>query len=446
MTGKRTERLGGWGRYPRVDCPVSQPATQREARTVVQTEPALIARGNGRSYGDSSLSADLTLDMRKVDRIRAFDPASGRLDCEAGILLGEIIDLFLPHGWFPSVTPGTKLITVGGAIAADVHGKNHHSAGSFCDHVDSLELAIGDGRVLTCSRDQNADLFAATCGGMGLTGVILSARIGLRPVKSAWIRQTTHHASTLRRAMDLLADSAHATYSVAWIDCLASGRDLGRSVVFLGEHAAKHDLEGLPMRQPLVAPVRPKKSVPLDFPEIALNTLSVRAFNTVYYNAQRDGEALVDYDTYFYPLDAINAWNRIYGRRGLVQYQFVLPPETSEAGLEAVLTNIAKAGGASFLAVLKLMGPSSFGHLSFPRPGYTLALDFQATDANLALLERLDHIVIDHGGRFYLAKDARMSPGTMAAGYPDLNEFRAVRERYGLTDRFRSSQSLRLEI
>lgn len=439
--------LSGWGRYPVVSCRTVAPATRADAAAVpANGSTPLIARGNGRSYGDASLGSGMTLETRRTDRVLAFSPETGMLRCEGGLLLADLIESFVPRGYVVPVTPGTQFVTVGGMIAADVHGKNHHGAGSFCDHVDSLELSLGDGRVVTCSPTLNADLFAATCGGMGLTGIILSATFRLQKIESAYLHQSTHRARSLDEAMAILEGALGATYSVAWIDCLARGPSLGRSAVFVGEHAAPSDLPPALREAPLVRPKRPVRRIPWDLPRFALNKLSVRLFNEAYYRAQTPRIALVDLESYFYPLDAVLEWNRIYGRRGFVQYQCVLPPEASRAGLTALLTEISRRGTASFLAVLKAMGRQSFGLLSFPMPGYTLALDFPTSEATFALMADLDAIVLAHGGRLYLAKDARMSPGLLEAGYPNLQAFRRVRQAWGLTERFRSLQSDRLSL
>lgn len=438
--------IAGWGRYPRADCAVARPATAAAALDALAAAPDAIARGNGRSYGDASLNIAATLDLRGLDRLIAFDPATGLLTCEAGLLLSDLIDIMLPRGWWPAVTPGSRLVTVGGMIASDVHGKNHHGVGSFCDHLAWLDLALGDGRVLRCSRDEHPDLFAATCGGMGLTGVVLRASIGLIPVETATMRQRTIRAPSLSHAFAAFEQGADATYSVAWIDCLASGASLGRSAVLLGEHARVDDLPTGQRATPLTRPARRGRRFPVDLPAAALNRLTVSAFNRLYYAAQRPGEALVEVDRYFYPLDAIAEWNRMYGRRGFVQYQCVLPLAESERGMARLLTAISGAGQGSFLAVLKRMGPQSFGLMSFPMEGYTLALDFAASPGNLALLDRLDAITVEHGGRLYLAKDARAGAGTVAAGYPRLQEFRAVRRCYGVDGRFSSLLSRRLAL
>jgi FAD/FMN-containing dehydrogenase len=441
-----SERLAGWGRYPSAHCLLSEPADVRRLVEALPSLPSMIARGNGRSYGDSSLNPSRVVGMRRLDHMLAFDPIGGILTCEAGTLLSDIVDALLPRGWFVPVTPGTKFATVGGLIAADVHGKNHHGAGSFCDHVLSLDLALADGTIVTCDKEHNAELFAATCGGMGLTGVILRATVKMLAVETSIIRQQTVRAANLSEAIAVFESSQDATYSVAWINCLGQERDLGRSLVFLGEHARVDELPAPDRAKRFARTHRGPKTVPVDLPAFVLSRPAVQLFNAVYFHAHRAGTMLLDLDPYFYPLDAIHHWNRMYGRRGFVQYQPVLPLAESREGLQRLLAEVAKAGQASFLAVLKRMGPQSFGMMSFPLLGYTLALDFPATARNLALLDRLDHIVREHGGRVYLAKDARTSPATIEAGYPRLGEFRNVRRRFDLTERFASLQSRRLEL
>jgi FAD/FMN-containing dehydrogenase len=443
----RTARLAGWGRYPVAECRLLEPDSVEEiVESLCTNGTRAIARGNGRSYGDSSLSPECTVSMRRFDRLLAFDGTTGTLTCEGGAILADVIDTLAPRGWFPPVTPGTKFVTVGGMIASDVHGKNHHLAGSFSDHVLSFDLATGDGEVLHCSRSDNRDVFAATCGGMGLTGVILRATFRLIPIATSRVVQTTIRAPDLASAMALFEEYREAPYSVAWIDCFASGAKLGRSVVIVGEHAALERLEASERAQPYARKPRSARRFPFDLPGFALNRVSVSAFNALYYRLQRPGRSIVDLETYFYPLDAVHDWNRLYGRRGFVQYQCALPLEASRDGLRKLLTEIARAGEGSFLGVLKKLGPKSFGYLSFPLDGYTLALDFPARPATFELLGRLDDIVAAHGGRIYLTKDARAPAHVIASGYPEIDAFRAVRRRYGLEKRFASLQSRRLEL
>ena len=441
-------RLSGWGRYPIVECETLRPGSPEAMIAAIASRPDAIARGNGRAYGDAAMNRAATLDARRLDRLLAFDPATGTVTCEAGLLLSELIDAMLPRGWWPPVTPGTKFVTIGGMIAADVHGKNHHGAGSFCDYVDWLDLAIGDddAALVRCSPTENADLFAATCGGMGLTGVVVRAAVRLLAVETSAVRQRTIRTPTLADAFACFDASLDWTYSVAWIDCLASGRDLGRSVVLLGEHARRDEIDPARRTTPFARTLRRPKKVPIDFPPGALGRMPVKLFNKLYYAKARPGDVIVDVDPYFYPLDALLDWNRIYGRRGFVQYQCVLPLAESMAGMNRLLTAIAADGDASFLAVLKRLGRSSFGMLSFPFEGYTLALDFPVKPASLALLNRLDAITAEHGGRIYLAKDARAEAAVFAAGYPRLDEFRALRRAYRLDTRFSSLLSRRLEL
>lgn len=438
--------LAGWGRYPLRECTVWQPTTAVTLHETLTSLKSSIARGNGRSYGDASMNLDATIDMRKLDRLISLDEETGTLVCEAGVLLSDLVADLISRGWFPPVTPGTRMVTIGGMIASDVHGKNHHAAGSFCDHVDWLDLDLGDGRIVRCSPSQNTDLFAATCGGMGLTGIIVRASFRMLKIETAYMRQRTIRVLNLEQALSVFEQSHSSTYSVAWIDCMATGKSLGRSAILLGEHATWEDLDPIRRAAPLARTTRKPKTIPVDFPNFALSGFNVRIFNHLYYAMQRPGDAVVDLDPYFYPLDAIFEWNRIYGKQGFLQYQSVFPLATSEKGLRSLLEAISAAGAGSFLAVLKRMGPQSFGMLSFPIEGYTLALDFPATPDNFALLERLDAITADHGGRVYLTKDARVSPERFADGYPRLDEFRTLRSQYGLDQRFSSLLSQRLEL
>lgn len=440
-------KLSGWGRYPVLEAKVHAPRSVEALQALVRSEPSVIARGNGRAYGDSAINPAATLDMRHLDRMVAFDAGTGQVVAEAGVLLGDVIASFLPRGWFPMVTPGTKFVTLGGAIAADVHGKNHHRDGSFRECVDWIDLIGAEGEIRRCSREQNRALFEHTIGGMGLTGIIARAAIRLRPVESGWIRQTTIPAPNLRAAIATFEESQDATYSVAWIDCLGRGETLGRSLVMLGEHATRADLSPVQARRPFETGTKRKRSVPFDFPSFTLNRLSVMAFNKLYYwqGARKAGVEIVDWDSYFYPLDAILAWNRIYGRKGFAQFQCVLPLAESERGLSALLEEIAETGSGSFLAVLKRFGAQE-SPFSFPMEGYTLALDFPITRKTLALMERLDQITIDFGGRFYLAKDSRMTAATFRASEQRLPDFRTQLDAQGAARHFRSAQSERLDI
>ena len=443
-TSGRPASLSGWGRYPRANCHSFAATSREQVLRTIAGQPRLIARGNGRAYGDAALNPGATLLMRGCDRVLDFDPATGQLRCEAGVLLADILAAFVPRGWFPPVTPGTKFVTVGGMIATDVHGKNHHKVGCFGDHVESLELALDDERVVRCSAQENAALFAATRGGMGLTGVILEASFRLLPIETRMIRRETVCARNLDEVMAQFEASLDWTYSVAWIDCLAGGAALGRSVLQLGEHATPSELPTAGRHAGLASPARTARRVPVDFPSFALNRWSVGAFNALYYRRARPGRDYVDLDPFFYPLDALLDWNRIYGRAGFFQYQCVLPLEAGRAGLALLLHRIREGGGGSFLTVLKRFGPGSAsrGLLSFPLEGYTLALDFPVSARTLRIAAELDAVVADHGGRLYLAKDACMPPA-MLRFYPELDRFRALIGDAGAR-RFQSLQSQRL--
>ncbi|HVJ53361.1 MAG TPA: FAD-binding oxidoreductase [Aliidongia sp.] len=405
---------------------------------ILDRYPSLIPRGNGRAYGDAALNTDCVLETLRSDRILAFDTRTGTIQCEAGLLLADLLAFSIPRGFFPPVTPGTKFVTIGGMVAADVHGKNHGAAGSFSRHVESLEMMLADGRAVSCSPQQEAELFWATCGGMGLTGLILTASFRLIRVETGMIRQRAIKTGKLDETMALMESESTATYSVAWVDALSDTAH-GRAVVYLGEHAKRDEVRDAGLTPP--PPVR--LSVPCDLPSFLLNHRTARLFATAYYNRASDGSTLIPYDRYFYPLDALGAWNRCYGAAGFLQYQCVVPRAAGRMAIGALLDRIKAAGEAAFLAVLKLFGAADPGYLSFPMEGYTLALDFPAKPGIPALLAALDEIVAGAGGRLYLAKDARSGP-EMLHGYPMLSRFRAVREAVDPHHRFASAQSIRL--
>ncbi len=430
--------LTGWGRYPVIDAQVVTPRSGGDIAGNLSDCPqtALIPRGLGRSYGDSSL-APRVLSTASLDHCLEFDEATGLLTCGAGLSVEEILNIFVPGGWFPPVTPGTKFVTVGGAVASDVHGKNHHLDGSFTDHVSALKVATVTDGVVECSRELRPELFHATCGGMGLTGVVLEATFKLKRINSALINQTTIKARNLEESMALFEEHHHTLYSTAWIDCLSTGKSLGRSLLMLGEHAG---------RGALTVGRRRRISVPFNMPGIALNPLLVHIFNALYYHrvTRRRSTRAVHYDPFFYPLDSIHQWNRMYGGSGFIQYQFVLPKEAGLTGVSAVLRRIAASKRGSFLAVLKAFGKGNDNYLSFPMEGYTLALDFKLDAGLFALLDELDSVVLDYGGRLYLTKDAHMSEAMFKRGYPRWEQFMEVRARYGANRRYHSLQSKRL--
>ncbi|HEX7377990.1 MAG TPA: FAD-binding oxidoreductase [Pirellulales bacterium] len=449
----RTENITGWGNLAAVRAPVFRPDRIGDLRrTVAENRGTLISRGLGRSYGDAAVNAGGVLSHVCLNRFLAFDEAQGIVECEAGVTFDELIRVSLERGFFPAVTPGTRHITVGGAIAADVHGKNHHVDGSFAQCLLDFRLLTAGGEVLRCSRQENSHIFWATLGGMGLTGAIVDARFRLRPVASAFLTVDYQRTANLDQSLEAFsAGDAGYNYSVAWIDCLARGRSLGRSVLMRGNHAAASELRsvGIAHHEIAVGNAHPtprrRKSVPCFLPNFVLNPWSARAFNSLYYHGHRDERALVDYDSFFYPLDAVSNWNRIYGRRGFLQYQAALPADASRLGLIALLEAISSSRQASFLAVLKTFGPANAGWLSFPLAGSTLAVDFPNTGPALAqLLDTLDEIVIAHGGRVYLAKDARMSRESFDIMYPGADEFRNLKAALDPTGRFSSHLARRL--
>ncbi len=429
-------KLAGWGQYPIIDAELSSPGNEQQIKDLVAQADTLIPRGLGRSYGDSALAPQV-LSCLDYDYFIGFDAETGLLTCAAGVTLAQILETFVPRGWFLGVTPGTKFVTVAGAIACDVHGKNHHVDGCFSEFVDSFKLLTGDQQILECSREQHADLFHASCGGMGLTGVIIEARIRLKPISSAMIDETTIKTPNLEQTLEQFEINQGTSYSVAWIDCLASGSALGRSLIMLGEHAQRGDLtthrEG-------------RLTVPFNLPGMLLNSYSITAFNMLYYNRVRKArmERVIHYDPFFYPLDSINHWNRIYGKRGFVQYQFVIPQEDGKAGMKSILKAIADSRKGSFLAVLKAMGKANDNLLSFPMAGYTLALDFKMEDGLDRFLRRLDDMVLEMGGRVYLAKDALLEEKVFQQMYPQWQDFAELRQRYAADTKFNSLQSKRL--
>ncbi|ARU60475.1 FAD-linked oxidase [Tumebacillus avium] len=450
MLKHKESLIAGWGNHPAEVCHVYRPDRVRDITDLIAAgaERNYISRGLGRSYGDTALNdGSGVLLHTQFARFLHFDEEQGILECEAGVSFAEIIDHFLHRGWFLPVTPGTKYVTVGGAIANDVHGKNHHVDGTFSEHVLDLKLLLASGKIVNCSPEDNADLFHATIGGVGLTGVILSARFKLIPVESAYIEVDYIKAKNLDHAFELFAETNDKyQYSVAWIDCLSKGDQLGRSVLMLGNHAPAAKVK---QADPLRIKKKPKLNVPFNFPPFVLNQLSIRAFNFGYYNIlNKDAVGkIVDYDTFFYPLDSIHNWNRAYGKKGFVQYQAVFPPETSRAGLTEMLKRLSESGRSSFLAVLKSSGEQNGGLLSFPFKGYTLALDIPVHDEGLfPFLRELDEMVIAHGGRIYLAKDSEADPATFAQMYPTLGKFQEIKGSVDPKNVFSSSQARRLGI
>jgi len=437
--------ISGWGRYPVQSCELERPERYTGLNSAA---PSVIARGQGRSYGDAALNEGRrVLLTERINRLLEFDPATGVLRAEAGVKLAEILDVIVPKGWFLPVTPGTRFASLGGCVAADVHGKNHHHDGSFGDHVLSIEMILADGSRMKCSPAERPELFWATVGGMGLTGIIGEVTLKLVPIGSSRMTVQHHAAANLEQLIQHLQNpEIDDRYTVAWIDSLATGQNLGRGVLMCGHHATA---EELPAGDALAVKPGRSRKMPFDLPGWALNPMSIGAFNALYY--RREGKKqqpfLTGYEPYFYPLDAIGQWNRLYGKRGFVQYQCVIPESTAFDGIRALLQELTGSRRPSFLAVLKRLGPQGKGMLSFPMAGYTLALDLPISDDGLfALLNKLDEIVLRHGGRVYLAKDARLSAESFRAMYPRYSEWLEIKKVVDPQNRFSSSLSRRLGI
>ncbi|MGC2640019.1 MAG: FAD-binding oxidoreductase [Acidobacteriaceae bacterium] len=412
-------RFESWGRYPTLQAELVPLHWTTDYPLAKAPEGKQLPVGLGRSYGDVCLLENGTLlQTTGMDRLLAFDPATGVLRCESGASLQQILNFAVPRGFFLPVTPGTKYVTVGGAIANDIHGKNHHVAGSFGRHVLRFELVRSDGSRFVASPIENPEWFAATIGGMGLTGLITWAEIRLRPIVSRMIdyRGDKFHGIDEFFA---LSQAAKTEYTVAWIDCVSTGRNFARGIFMQGEHA---QVPGT-----LTRSKEPKLVFPFNLPEFALNRMSMAAFNSLYFHKQLGQTKIgpVDYEPFFYPLDAVLAWNRMYGKHGLLQFQNVLPHDTGREGMLEILKAITKSGLASFLAVIKFFGDvPSAGMMSFPAPGVMLALDFPIrTHVSFDLVDRLARITLEHGGRMYSAKDARMTADQFQAFYPQWQEF-----------------------
>jgi FAD/FMN-containing dehydrogenase len=431
-------RLEGWGRLPRPG---------REIRSEdfeAVTGGAVLSRGLGRSYGDSSLPAapsDRIASSVLADRILSFDPATGVLHAEAGLSLRAIDQLFVGRGFYAPVTPGTQRITLGGMVAADVHGKNHHRDGTFGAHVLRLRMRVADGRVLWCSPSEEPDLFRATVGGMGLTGHVLEVVCRLARIASPWIYAETERVPDIDSYIEAMKTAARDwPYTMGWIDCLSRGRSMGRGILYRGRWAGPHETRpGLP--GPLTRP-----ALPFVLPGFVLNPLSVRTFNALLYasHVPRVKRGLQHPEAFFFPLDAIGHWNRMYGPRGFTQYQCVLPDAAGHGAARRFLTLLTEKGGASMLCVIKDCGPEGLGLLSFPKRGVSIALDIPVRDGTQALVDALNEVVIAEGGRIYLAKDQFTRAEHFRAMEPRLPEWQRIRRQWDPEGRLRSAQSVRV--
>ena len=442
----KTMELSGWGRYPRRNGRVARP--ENVSSIELAEESSLIARGQGRSYGDAAIptesgSAILT---ERLNRYLAFDEITGVLKTEAGTTLAEVLETFVPRGWFPAVTPGTKFVSIGGCVAADIHGKNHHCAGSFGAQTTELEIKLADGTNVACSPAREPDLFHATVGGMGLTGIITDVSFRLVPIETASMMVRHQPARDLEECLRLLENPSNDEHAACWIDGTANGARLGSGVVMSGRHARRDELKQT-ASNPLHFELRPSQRLPFSPPAWALNNLAAIVFNRLYSGRQTRKPApfLADFESFFYPLDALENWNAFYGKAGFVQHQCVLPSAEAATGFRLMLEAMSASGLPSFLSVLKRFGPEGAGLLSFPMPGYTLSLDFAMRGRPLFdLLKKLDEIVLRHGGRIYLAKDACLDAETFRAMYPRWRAWQEIKARVDPGNRFCSALSERL--
>ena len=439
----REIRLTSWGHHRHADMTAYRPERLPALRQAVRTATAdggSIAYGNGRNYGDLAMrDGGTALLTRRLDRIIEFDAYTGATTLEAGVTFSELHEFATQRGFLPPVTPGTAFVTIGGGVASDVHGKNHDLCGTLGAHIDWIDIVVANGECVRASQTEHPELFAATVGGCGLTGVIAVVRLRLRRQRANAVETREFRVRDLDHFFELMAEHRDkATYTVGWVDALQRGRKLGRGIFQTGE----------PVLSDLTGPRHGGPTVPFTFPARTLNRHSVSLFNEAYFRRvpASGRHRVIDYGTFHHPLDAICHWNRLYGRGGFYQFQCVIPDENGIDGVRALLEQVATVGAASFLAVLKTFGAEGFGHLSFPRPGVTLSLDLPARPETRELMHRLEFTTRDSGGRIYLAKDATMSAEGFAEMYPRLERFRSVLAEYDPTGRFESDMSRRLKI
>ncbi len=435
--------ISGWGLYPRIEANKIKPKTIKELKNIILSN-SLIARGNGRSYGDSAINRFKTIDMTEFNRFLHFNEKECLVVAQSGILLKDIIETFLPKGFFPPVTPGTKYVTLGGMVAANVHGKNHNKSGTFSKYIKWIEIIDNNGEIIRCSKKENAELFLWTIGGMGLTGIIINVAFYMNRIETAWINQTKLVSENINQTFKFFESNIDSTYAVAWIDCYAKKNNLGRSVLMLGEHAKIDQIDFYKKLNPFKTFTKKKLSIPFFFPSFVLSNFSVKIFNSLNFLVSKISrkKEIVDWDTFFYPLDKILNWNKIYGSKGFAQFQCVIPLAVSKEGISEMLNLISKSKSSSFLAVLKRFGKDE-SYFSFPMEGYSLALDFPINEENLMLMNSLDAITIKYGGRFYLVKDSRMKRKIFQSSDTRIKNFKAFRKNQ-LNKKFTSCQSERL--
>ena len=443
MLTRLKSKLSGWGNFPVAESYVTYLQSQDD--TAVLKENEVICRGLGRSYADQAVNQDRTVAIcTKLNRMLAFDETTGVLECEAGTSLEDIISVFTPKGWFPLICPGTKYVTIGGSIANDIHGKAHHVDGSFINCVLSFTIRLANGEVVTASRTENSDLFYANFGGLGLLGIILTARLQLRRIETSYFKQKSMVVNNLSELLQKLeAHEKDYNYSLAWIDPLAKGDKIGSGVLTVGNAARIEDLPEKWKKEPLKLHPQKKINLPVFLPNFALNTATSRVLNQVMAYLLKNPGPIVHYEKYFFPLDMMNNWNRGYGKRGFIQYQFVIPKEGGEKHLHEILSQISSSGCTPFLNVFKSMGKGQ-SLLSFPFEGYTLAIDFPVSEKLRKFIPVLDDLVLKAKGRIYLGKDAFLDKDTLHKMYPEVDEWLRIKAKYDPQNRFSSNISRRL--
>lgn len=442
--------VAGWGRYPVIKSTCARPERLAEVMGALADRKGdgVLAYGLGRSYGDAALLAGgRTVFMERLDRMLDFDPSTGWLRCEAGVSIRDLLDTWVPRGFFPPVMPGTTFVTVGGALANDIHGKNHHVAGSWADHVRNVEILLASGEVVVCDAAQRPDLFWATAGGLGLTGIILAMDLKLIPIHNDLIEMESIRVRDLDQFFEVSSQSADFTHTVSWIDCTAQGKSMGRGIFMRGRHARAE----VTRRPGLLERAQRLASPLLDVgwlePNWLLNKWTIKAFNEVYYRKQLRAvqQAVVPLEPFFFPLDFVRNWNHLYGKRGFLQYQFVVPPDPSWRAVRKILEAISGSGMASFLAVIKEFGPTTHSGLSFPMEGPMIALDFPNFGQPLLdLMDRLDVLVAEVGGRVYLGKDARLGKDLFRVMYPEWRAWKTTRDAFDPNGVFQSDLARRL--
>jgi decaprenylphospho-beta-D-ribofuranose 2-oxidase len=440
--------LSGWGRYPRAHSTVVSPSDLSELASLLKhtLSRPIIARGMGRSYGDAALNeGGVVLSLTQLNRIESFDPTLGVLRCEGGATLEGLIALVLPQGFFFPVTPGTRSVTVGGAIAADVHGKNHHGSGTFSNWVEELELLTATGDLLRCSRQENADAFWATVGGMGLTGFIVRATLRLLKVESAYVRLRLQATEDFDDTVDRLERADQCSeYTIAWVDFASHGRKFGRALLMDGSHARRDEVPGK-VREPLALAHRSALKVPFAVPLAPKSRRLIQVFNELYFRASSVGPSrLVDFDEFFYPLDGIADWNLLFGQQGFIEIQAVLPEPRAAERVREVIEVLQSTGATPFLAALKRFGEEGSGLLSFPKRGISENIDLPVSPVLPGVTRRMAESIVDRGGRIYLAKDAVLERDLLAPGYPRLERFQHIVNELDPTGRISSSLSRRL--